>query len=445
MHYIPNTESIQQEMIESIGKTSFEELVQGIPDEHRLKRALNLPFPVSEYELETIIHQQLESSRNTQQLTCFIGGGSYDHFVPAIIPFLTSRSEFYTAYTPYQPEVSQGTLQAYFEFQSLICDLTKMEVANASMYDGASATAEAVLMAERLQPGKSIYIASTVHPHTRKVIQTYNRGLKLTIRDLLAPDARLDASTLSCIDMNHVSAIVVQSPNYYGILEDMAMIRKAIPHPVLLIMNTDLISLGILKKPGDYQIDIVTADGQSLGNGLNFGGPSCGILAAKMEYIRQLPGRIAGMTRDTEGKIGFVTTLQTREQHIRRSKATSNICTAQALNALATTIFLAAVGQDGLHQMAMQSAQNSHYLLENISQINGFQLTYPHPFFKEFVVNTPIPASQIIQAGIKEGLLVGIRPIDTQNQHRLMIAVTEKRNRNEMDHLIRFLRHVSQP
>ncbi|MBP7459760.1 MAG: aminomethyl-transferring glycine dehydrogenase subunit GcvPA [Candidatus Delongbacteria bacterium] len=444
MPFIPNTEPVQHEMLKAIGRTSFEDLIQAIPEEFRLNRALNLPDPLSEYELEKTIRRQLKSSQSTQELICFAGGGSYDHFVPAIIPFLTSRSEFYTAYTPYQPEVSQGTLQVYFEFQSLICDLTHMEAANASMYDGASATAEAVLMAERLQPGKRIYIAGSLHPHIKQVIDTYNRGLKLDIRELPAPHGRLDADSFRGLSLADVSAIVVQSPNYYGILEEMDMIRAIAPSPILLIMNTDLISLGILKKPGDYQVDIMTSDGQSLGNNLNLGGPSCGVLATKMNYIRQMPGRIAGMTQDSEGRVGFVTTLQTREQHIRRSKATSNICTAQALNALATTIFLASLGQDGLQKMAHQSLQNSHYLMQKITAIPGFTLAYACPFFKEFLVETPIPAESIIREAIPHGLLAGIHPVDDSNPNHLLIAVTEKRNRHEMDQFIRFLSDLPQ-
>jgi len=439
MHpYIPNTDEVLNKMLEEIGISDFKELISYIPEEFQLKRDLNLPKPHSEYQLEKEIAELVLQSKDVKQLSCFAGCGSYDHIVPAVIPFLLSRSEFYTAYTPYQAEVSQGTLQFYFEFQSLICDLTKMEVANASMYDGASATAEAVLMADRLKPGKNILISNTLNPFIKRVINTYNYGLNLHLVSIPEVDGTIDIDFLRKQDFSNVSAIVVQSPNYYGIIEDVIEIRNIIPEDVLFILNSDPISLALLKKPGDIGVDIYVGDGQSLGNGLYFGGPTCGIFASKMKYIRQLPGRIAGITKDTEGKIGFVTTLQTREQHIRRAKATSNICTSQALNALATTIFLSITGKEGLYEIAYQSLQKSHYLADKIKDIYGFSLVYDKPFFLEFLMRIPINNRDFLKKALEKNILAGVVPENREKE--LLVAVTEKRTKEELDQYIDFLK-----
>jgi len=435
MHYFPNSNDTQKKMLDFLGIDDFEKMLTGVPSEVRLKKELKLPEEISEYKLKKELSQWLKNSSDTNQMISFLGGGSYDHFVPATIPFLLSRSEFYTAYTPYQAEVSQGTLQAYFEFQSLICDLTKMEVCNASMYDGATAAAEAILMAERIKPGKKILISESIAPSIRQVISTYNLGLKLDIETVPIKNGRMDDEKLKNYQPEEISAILIQSPNCYGILEDIDQIQTRLSNQTLVILYSDLISLGILKKPGDYGVDIFISDGQVAGNFQNFGGPSCGIFATKKKYIRQIPGRIVGMTEDVNGKIGFVTTLQTREQHIRRAKATSNICTSQALNALATTIFLTTVGRQGLFEMAYQSTQKAHYLAGEMIKIQGFELFYSQPFFQEFVVKTPVPADQIVKKAIMKNIFAGIA-ID---KNLLMIAVTEKRTKEEIDAYLSFL------
>jgi len=443
MPFIPNTDADRREMLERIGVKNFEELISNIPGDLRFKQDFKLPEPLSEMEIAREVHQKTRCNQDISGAINFLGGGAYDHFIPAAIAPIISRSEFYTAYTPYQPEVSQGTLQAIYEYQSMIAELMNMEVANASMYDGGSAVAEASLMAAAETSRKKILVSKAVHPHYRQIVGTYCHGQKIEIQlveldngitNLLDLTARLDEDT---------AAVIIQHPNFLGNLEEVFEISK-LTHGkgALLITSTDPISLGILEPPGNYDVDIATGEGQCLGNSLNFGGPYLGILASKLKLIRRMPGRIAGATVDSQGRRGFVLTFQTREQHIRREKATSNICTNQALNALAATVYLALMGKQGIQDVAMLCLQNSHYLADQIQQLDGYELAFSSPFFKEFVVTTPVPPAEIIEKLMLQNIYAGIdlSQFDYGIEHGLLIAVTEKRTRDEMDILVEALR-----
>jgi len=436
MPFIPNTDADRQAMLERIGVPDFETLIGNIPKELRFTQELNLPPAVSELEIAREIHHKTRCNESVADAISFLGGGAYDHFIPAAVGAIISRSEFYTAYTPYQPEVSQGTLQAIYEYQSMIAELFDMEVANASMYDGGSALAEAALMAVAETGRKKILVSRGVHPHYRQVLQTYCHGQRIHIQfadlengmtSLTDLAAKIDATT---------AAVMVQHPNFLGNLEEVfAISEQCHHHGALLISSTDPISLGLLEPPGRYDVDIATGEGQSLGNSLNFGGPYLGIMACKFDLIRRMPGRIVGATVDRLGRRGYVLTFQTREQHIRREKATSNICTNQALVALAATVYLALMGKQGIQHVANLCLQNSHYLAEQIQQLDGYQLAYTAPFFKEFVVTTPVPPHQIIERLLLQRIYAGIdlSRYDYGQTNGLLIAVTEKRTKAEMD------------
>lgn len=442
MPFIPNTDADRQAMLERIGVKNFDQLVSNIPDEIRFKGELNLPAPLSELEVEREIRYKTRCNQGISDAISFLGGGAYDHFIPAAVGHIVSRSEFYTAYTPYQPEVSQGTLQAIYEYQSMIAELMNMEVANASMYDGGSALAEAVLMAVAETNKTRVLVSRAVHPHYREIIRTYSHGQHIRI-DLIDMDEGVTslANLKSKID-NETAAVVIQHPNFWGNLEDVFEISDiAHHHGALLATSNDPISLGLLEPPGKYDADIATGEGQCLGNSLNFGGPYLGILTSKFKFIKRMPGRIAGATVDKNGKRGFVLTFQTREQHIRREKATSNICTNQALNALTATVYLALLGKQGMQDVAMMCLQNSHYLAEQIQALGNYQIP-ASAFFKEFTVRTPVPASDIINRLRLQNIYAGIdlAQFDYGLENHLLIAVTEKRSKDEMDALVQTLK-----
>lgn len=443
MVYISNSDEDRRQMLAAIGVESFDELIAAIPEVLRADQYLQLPEPLSELDIEKEIREITGNNRAANEYITFLGGGAYDHFIPRVVDFLISRSEFYTAYTPYQAEVSQGTLQAMYEYQSMICALTGMDVSNASMYDGATAMAEAAMMARNINRKNKILVSDTCHPHYLKVLDTYAESLKLEIVNIrMTEDYRLDMAALNVLADDAVSAIIVQSPNFFGYLEDVQAVSKiAHDHQALFIQGTDPISLALLKAPGDYETDIVFAEGQVLGNHLNFGGPYLGIFAAKEKYVRKMPGRIIGATTDTKGRRGFVLNLQTREQHIRREKATSNICTNQGLNALAATIYLALMGKNGLKKVAELTTQKTHYLAEKIAALDNYQVVNTSPFFKEFVVKTPVPARELSRIAVDKGILAGI-PLERffpEKTHELLVAVTEKRSKKEMDAFVAFL------
>ncbi len=434
MPFIVNTESEREEMLQAIGVSSFDDLIVDIPEEIRLKKALDLFPALDEPQVRKLLEGLASANRSTADYVSYLGGGAYDHFIPAAIKTITSRSEFYTAYTPYQAEVSQGTLQAIYEYQSLICRLYEMDVANASMYDGATALAEAVLMAMNVTGRSQVVIAGKLHPWNSSVLKTYLEaaGHNAVIQNVLQ-DGVGDVAALKGIVNDSVAAVVVQQPNFYGCLEDVDSIG-ALAHEkgALFIVSADPHSLGVLAAPGSYGADIAVGEGQPLGTSQSFGGPYLGIFTVKQQLVRKIPGRLVGMTKDKDGEDGFILTLQTREQHIRREKATSNICSNQALNALQAAVYLSLLGKEGMKQVAVQSAQKAHYLAGKIAAIPGFSLKFTSPYFREFVVETPIPAAVVIERMLENKVFAGY-DLGLHGETGLLVAVTEKRTKEELD------------
>lgn len=437
MSYIPNTLSEQEEMLKKIGVQTFEDLLKSIPEEVRLKGGLKIPEGLSEFE---VINEMTKTAKmNAADTVSFLGGGSYDHYVPAVISNIITRSEFITAYTPYQAEVSQGTLQAIYEYQTMICRLTGMDVANASMYDGASAAAESCLLASAHKNRKQVVICSPFNPAYISVIKTICSGTGIEVVVVPHKDGTADIDKLNQTVTDKTAALLLQNPNYFGYIEDCDSVKEiAAKNGALFVISVDPISLGILKTPAECGADIVIGEGQPLGIPVNFGGPYLGIFAVKQELLRKIPGRLSGMTVDKTGERGFVLTLQTREQQIRREKATSNICTNQGLMMLASTIYMSLIGKQGLIDLANLCIQKSHYLSEKISMIKGFSIKYNKPFFKEFVVSTPKPPEEIINSLCEKKIFAGI-DLKNYGEDGLLIAVTEKRTKEEIDNFARML------
>lgn len=445
MVFIPTTEQNREEMLKVIGVQEFDELLESIPKEIRLNRDLDLPKPLSEYEISRLMHDIASKNNHTGTHVCFLGGGAYDHFIPAAVGHIIARPEFYTAYTPYQPEVSQGTLQAVYEYQTMIADLTGMDIANASMYDGASALAEAALLVQGHTNREEILISKAVHPFYRRVVETYCQRSGIELVEIDLDNGITDLGCLKNLVGNQTAGILIQHPNFFGHLEFVEEIEKII-HEVdgLFVVSVDPISLGILKPPGEYGADVVTGEGQALGNPLNFGGPYLGIFAVKKILIRRLPGRLVGETQDTRGRRGFVLTLQTREQHIRRDKATSSICTNEQLCALASTVYLSIMGKKGLPQVANLCVQKAHYLAGQLALLKGIELMFTTPFFKEFVIRCPISPKNVIENMLEEKIFSGIdlERFDYGIEKGLLIAVTEKRTREEMDRYVDVMKRM---
>lgn len=440
MTYIPNTDANRKSIMDAIGISSVDELLTVIPQEVRLTHPLHLPPALSELELQDLMGELADQNMAANKAISFIGGGMYDHFIPSAIKHLTGRSEFLTSYTPYQPEVSQGTLQGIYEFQSMICELTGLEVANASMYDGASAAAEAMMMACAVKRCNRVVVAGSMHPHYTHTIHTYAHGPGITVETIPCPEGKVDPEQLQAHLVDQAACVLIQHPNFFGHLEAMAEIEKMVHNAgALLVMAVDPISLGLIKPPGEYGADIAVGEGQSLGNEVSFGGPALGFFAAKERFVRRMPGRIAGQTIDQKGQRGFVLTLQAREQHIRRDKATSNICTSQQLNALMATIYMAMMGKTGLQKVADLCLQKSHYAAGRIAELPGYTLRFNTPFFKEFVIQTPGDAAHIVHqlAGqhILAGVSLGCFP-QFKMDDCLLIAVTERRTKAQIDRLV---------
>jgi len=446
--YTPHTPEDKKLMLEKIGVSSFEELISVIPDKLRFKGKLDLPEPMSELEVMKHCDEIAGKNSNQKEFISFLGGGVYDHYIPAVINHILLRSEFYTAYTPYQAEVSQGTLQAIYEYQSLICELYGMDVSNAGMYDGASAFAEACHIARSITKKNKIIIADTIHPYYREVINTYTHGLNIPIIDCgseLDNEGRVGLEKFEQAIDNDTAAVLVQHPNFFGILEPVRELAEiAHKHSALFIVCADPISLGLLNPPGSYGADIAVGEGQSLGISASNGGPLLGILTCRKDYIRMLPGRLVGKTVDVEGKTGYVLVLQTREQHIRRDKATSNICTNEALCALAATVYLSYMGKQGTKDVAQDSYAKSHYLAHEISKINGFSLAFKHPFFKEFVVKTKLEPNYIIAELMKQKIFAGIDMVRFDNNWKnlMLISATENRTKQELDKFVKLLKEL---
>ncbi|NLY54429.1 MAG: aminomethyl-transferring glycine dehydrogenase subunit GcvPA [Firmicutes bacterium] len=429
MAYVPNPKSVRQEMLDVIGLSSMEELFADIPAKYRLQK-LDLGPGLSELEVRRELSTLAKKNLSTADYPTFLGAGAYDHYIPVVIDQLLLRSEFYTTYTPYQAELSQGILQAIFEYQSLICELTGMDVANASMYDGASALAEACNMAAAATRRQKILLPDTVNPAYRQVLATYARAGGFEPQTVAITDGAAADELLTAID-DETAAVVLQHPNFLGILETKAaaIAEKAHAHKALLIMAVAPISLGLLKPPAELGADVVVGEGQSLGSPLAFGGPYLGFFATTNKLMRRVPGRLVGQTTDAAGERAFVLTLQAREQHIRRERATSNICSNQALNALAATIYLALVGPRGLREIALRSHQLAVYAAMQLEGV-GLTLKYDQPFFKEFAVKLDDP-SRANQLLLEEGIIGGYELPDA-----MLLAFTEKRTKEEIDRLV---------
>ncbi|HEY5404514.1 MAG TPA: aminomethyl-transferring glycine dehydrogenase subunit GcvPA [Pyrinomonadaceae bacterium] len=447
MRYIPNSPEERAEMLDSVGLKSAEALFDSIPENLLLRRPLNTPAALSEIELLAQFEQM--GARNTgARRTSFLGGGAYSHYIPTIVDHILSRSEFFTAYTPYQPEISQGTLQTIFEFQTLVCQLTGMEVANASMYDGSTALAEAVLMAERVTKRSKVVAASSIHPQYLEVVKTYvqHAGIALEVIDHDEQTGQTGSSLASAID-DHTAAVVVQSPNFFGCIEDLSSLANAAhaKGALLVVAITEALSLGLLKSPGECGADIVVAEGQSFGVPLSFGGPYVGLFATREKYARQIPGRLVGEAYDKKGRRGFVLTLATREQHIRREKATSNICTNEGLIALAATVYLETMGRKGIQEVAHQCVQKAAYAARKISALPGFSLPFTGARFNEFVVRAPINAVDLLsKLGTEKGIDGGLAlsRFLPGHQNDILVCVTETNTREQIDALVAGLSSV---
>ena len=440
MAYILNTDDDTREMLRAIGLETLDQLFDAIPDAYRLDRPLDVPGALTEPELTRHIGVLASRNRSIEERPCFLGGGAYDHFVPAAVDQLAGRGEFFTAYTPYQAEASQGTLQAVFEYQTLIAQLTEMDVSNASLYDGGSAVAEAILMA--LSVGNRhgrIVTSDAVHPEYRATASTFLETLDPELVTVPSRGGRTPLDALAAAITDDTAAVVLQQPNVFGQLEEIEPLVDAIhERGALAIVSVDPTSLGLLRRPGSYGADIVTAEGQGLGNHLAYGGPYLGILACRESYVRKMPGRLVGQTTDRKGRRCFVLTLQTREQHIRREKATSNICTNQGLLALRASIYLALMGPRGLREVAELSTRKAHYAADRLAEVPGLSIAFDGPFFKEFVVRCPgkDPAALLAEVG-RRGFHGGIAlgRWYPELADAILVAVTEKRTKDEIDAL----------
>jgi len=447
MRYIPITDLELEEMLREIGLKSIDELFETIPEEIRKKGDPTLPPPLSEWELKQHFHKLLDRANRLPHYRSFLGAGLYRHYIPSVVQHLISRSEFYTPYTPYQPEINQGTLQAIYEYQTLICQLTGMDLANASLYDGASALAEAVLMAHRINHRRRVLVARTVHPSYRAVLKTYTQPLELQLEEIpYTEDGTTDRKALMEILADDCSAVVLQTPNFFGCLERLDTYGE-LAHRVgalFIVVIVEALSLGILRPPADYEADIVVGEGQSFGLPLNFGGPLLGFLATRRRYLRNLPGRLVGEAEDAEGRQGYVLVLATREQHIRRERATSNICTNQSLCALAATIYLATMGKKGLRELAILNAQKAHYAKTVLSRDRHYRLRFESPIFNEFVLTVPVSPEKIIEVLLEEEIIAGLDLGEYYPElgPAMLWCVTELNSKEEIDQLAGLLAKI---
>ena len=449
MTYIPHTDADRKAMLDAIGAKSMEELFDDVPARVRFPK-LNLPPASTEMETWWEMNGLAEANADVNHYACFLGAGAYNHYVPHTVDYVLRRGEFYTAYTPYQPEISQGTLQAMFEYQSMICQLTGMDVSNASHYDGATSLAEGVLLALNATKGnrKKIVVSPAVHPHYRQSVRTYVQGMGVSI--VGDENLQADLPGLRSLLDDKTAALVIQNPNFFGQFEDVTGLAEAVHAAgALLVVVADPISLGLFQPPGAYGADVVCAEGQPLGIPLSFGGPYLGIFATKDAYVRKMAGRLVGETVDADGKRGYVLTLSTREQHIRREKATSNICTNQGLIALAAAAYLATMGKCGLEQVARLCYHKSHYAAEHIGKLKGFAVNPQAPnktFFKEFVVKCPKPVGELNDMLLEEFDIIGGYDLGRDYpalRNHMLIAVTETNTKAEIDDLVDGLKRAA--
>jgi glycine dehydrogenase subunit 1 len=439
--YLPMTETDQQEMLEAIGVESVDELFHDIPEKVRFQGEYNIKKATSEAALKKELTQLANKNANTKEYISFLGAGVYDHYIPAIVDHVLSRSEFYTAYTPYQPEISQGELQAIFEFQTMICELTGMDVANSSMYDGATALAEAALLSALQTKRKKVLISSAVHPESKDVLKTYAKGRRLEVVEIAAPEGTTDVQELANQIDSNTAAVIVQYPNFFGRVEPLIEIEEiAHAEKAMFVVSANPLALGILEPPGKLGADIVVGDCQPFGIPASFGGPHCGYFAVTEKLMRKIPGRLVGQTVDEDGKRGFVLTLQAREQHIRRDKATSNICSNQALNALAASVAMTALGKKGLREMAEQNVQKAYYAKKRFQE-NGVTIAFDGPSFNEFVIRLNKPVKDVNKQLFQKKIIGGydLGKLDSKLQNHMLIAVTELRTKEEIDLLVKEL------
>lgn len=434
--YIPNTVEDQKEMLTAIGVESVEDLFADIPKTVRFEGNLNIPKAMSEYEITTYMSKLAEKNIRINDYSSFLGAGVYQHFVPSVVNHVISRSEFYTAYTPYQPEISQGELQGIFEFQSLIAELTGMEGANSSMYDGATSLAEAAAMAAASTRRNKIVVSSTTHPETRAVLKTYAKGQNLEVVEVNFKDGKTDLEELKNTVDKETAAVLVQYPNFFGLIEDLSSIEEiAHSNKSLFIVSANPMALPIIKSPGEFNADVVVGDNQPMGIPATFGGPHVGFFATNSKLIRKMPGRIVGQTVDDDGNRGFVLTLQAREQHIRREKASSNICSNQALIALASAVYMNAMGKEGVQEVAQQNLQKAHYAYNVLTAINGVEPLFEGSFFNEFTIKLSKPVSEINKQLLGDKIIGGydLSKDYPSIENAMLIAVTEIKSKDEID------------
>lgn len=439
MPYIPNTKANQKEMLAAIGISAMKDLFNDVPEAYRYPE-LKLPKAASEIEILDELYGIASKNSTTGCFATFLGAGAYNHFVPSVIPSLAGRGEFLTAYTPYQPEVSQGTLQAIFEYQSMVAELTGMEVVNASHYDGATSMAEAAIMSVNVSNSKrcKIVVSPSIHPQYRETLRTYLPGKQVEIGG--DEDHTVGLVELKGMLDGDTACMIVQNPTFFGELLDVDGLAEAVHSSgaLLVVVANPITSLGLLKPPGEYGADIVVAEGQPLGAGLNFGGPYLGVFAARQKFVRKMPGRLVGETTDTEGRRGYVLTLSTREQHIRREKATSNICTNQGLIALMAAMYLAYMGKSGLRSVAEMCYHKAHYAAAEIDTLVGFRVDAERPFFNEFVLHCPQPVAEINTSLLESGILGGydLQKDYPDRKNQMLVCVTELNTRQQIDHLV---------
>jgi len=446
MSYIPNTPEDQQAMLDKMGISSLEAVLTPVPENVRLRRPLDLPPALAEPDLKRLLNGMAAKNKNLDSTISFLGAGTYDHAIPSIVPHLQRRSEFVTSYTPYQPEVSQGMLQAIYEFQTMVCQITGLDIANASLYDGATALIEAVLLA--IGPGGrgEVVISQGVDPQYQRVLHTYAHARGFSVKEVPTRSGITSLEDLDAAVSPTTSAVVVQQPNFFGCIEDMRAIEP-VAHKgkaVFITTITEPASLGVLASPGEYGADIAVGELMSFGNSMSYGGPALGFMSARNKYMRLMPGRLVGQTVEEDGQkqTGYVLTLQTREQHIRRERATSNICTNQSLLAVGATIYLAALGKQGFRELGELCLQKAHYAFRKISAIPGYKATFGAPFFDEFVITAPVTAQKlqkhIEQAGIIGGFALASSYPDMPND--MLFCVTETRSKEEIDYLVKVLK-----
>jgi glycine dehydrogenase subunit 1 len=430
--YTSATDADRRAMLAAIGVESIDDLFADVPEGVRAKRPLDLPPGKPEQEVYAHLRDLAAENVSTEDELSFVGGGMYDHYVPALIDSIIGRSEFLTPYTPYQPEISQGGLQAMFEYQTAISELTGLPVSNASVYEGPSAVAAAGWLAHTHTGKPRFLVSNGLHPHSRETLATTAAGWETTIEEIPLHDGATDLNALERAMQDDVAAVFLAYPNYLGAIEDLeALSPVARATGALLIVQTDPLTLGVLRPPGDFDVDVAVGEGQTLGNRLDFGGPSFGFFAAQQAYLRRMPGRIAGETKDVDGKRGFVLTLQTREQHIRREKATHNICTAQALNALAGVIYLSWLGKRGIVELGELLVARTTYARETLTALDGIRALHEQPVVREFALELDAPVEKVIERCLSEGVNPGL-PL---GEHGLLVAITEQRSRADIDRL----------